>query len=348
MAKAKKLPSGNWRVQIFDYTDTDGKRHYKSFTASSKKEAEYLASEYALNKKDKKSAKNISFGDALDNYITLREPVLSPRTIMDYKRIREHDLQELMPLNIYKMNQEQIQIAINNDAKIHSPKTVRNNHGLVSAVLKMYRPDFALNTVLPKKIRPNLYIPSDYDVRRLMEYVKDTEMELPILLAAFGPMRRGEICALDTDHITGNTVHVEKNMVCTIDNQWTIKQPKSYAGDRFIKYPDFVADKWIGINGKITTLTPDCITTRFARILRRAGIQHFRFHDLRHYCASIQHALGIPDAYIMERGGWSSDGVLKSVYRHAMSDKTKDMDQKANDHFTDLCNTEYNTQNKNP
>lgn len=38
MAKAKKLPSGNWRVNLYDYTDpATGKRIYKSFTATTKK-----------------------------------------------------------------------------------------------------------------------------------------------------------------------------------------------------------------------------------------------------------------------------------------------------------------------
>ena len=32
-----------------------------------------------------------------------------------------------------------------------------------------------------------------------------------------------------------------------------------------------------------------------------------------------------PDAYIMADGGWRSDKVLKSVYRHAMNDRKKEM-----------------------
>ena len=54
MAKAKKLKSGNWRCLVYDYTDENGKRHYESFTAETKKEAEYLAAEFALNKKRKR------------------------------------------------------------------------------------------------------------------------------------------------------------------------------------------------------------------------------------------------------------------------------------------------------
>ena len=49
MAKAKKLPSGSWRAQAYDYTDDSGKRHYKSFTAPTRKEAEFMAAEYQIN-----------------------------------------------------------------------------------------------------------------------------------------------------------------------------------------------------------------------------------------------------------------------------------------------------------
>ena len=35
------------------------------------------------------------------------------------------------------------------------------------------------------------------------------------------------------------------------------------------------------------------------------------------------HTLGIPDKYIMERGGWESKEVLDKVYTHTMSDEEK-------------------------
>lgn len=75
-----------------------------------------------------------------------------------------------------------------------------------------------------------------------------------------GPMRLGEICALNISDIEGNVVHVSKNMARTENNTWLIKSPKSYAGDRYIDYPDFVVKKWEGMTGQITQLTPNNIT----------------------------------------------------------------------------------------
>lgn len=361
MATAKKLPSGSWRCQVYSHTEEsiqpDGsvkkKRIYKSFTSDipgpkGKRMAEQAASMWAAEKENTNSVQNITFGEALNRYIESREAVLSPRTIMDYKRIRKNELQSIMNIKIALITQEDIQKAVNIEAQNHSPKTVRNSHGLISAVLRIYRPNFALNTALPKKARPNIYVPSDAEIRQLLSAVSGTDMELPILLAAFGPMRRGEICALSSDDISGNIVHVCKNMVINSERKWIIKTPKSYAGDRYIDYPDFVADKWSGRTGRIVYLTPDAITNRFNRLLRNNDIPHFRFHDLRHYSASIQHALGIPDSYIMQRGGWGNDGTLKSVYRHVLEDKTKQMDHMANNYFSELYNTKCNTKKESP
>ena len=361
MATAKKLPSGSWRCQVFSHFEEqpqpDGsikkKRIYKSFTcddssAKGKRKCEAEAAAWAASKEQFSNIQSIEFGDAMDNYINSRENVLSPRTISEYRKIRNAYCKILMKERIDQITQDDIQKFINSESLTHSPKTVRNIHGLISATLKAYRPEFALNTALPKKKHVELYIPTDSEIKQLLEFVEGTEMELPILLAAFGPMRRGEICALDSSDISGSIVHVCKNMVQNQDKEWIIKTPKSYAGDRFIDFPDFVVEKWKGIKGRIVTLNPDMITKRFEHCLKGAGLPHFRFHDLRHYSASIQHALGVPDVYIMQRGVWSNDGVLKAVYRHALSDKAKEYSNIANSHFNDLCNTKCNTKNKKP
>lgn len=360
MATAKKLPSGSWRCQVYSHTEEipqkDGsikkKRIYRSFTCSTpgpagKRKCEQMAASWAADK-ETASRCSITFGTALDEYIRSRENVLSPRTIMDYKCTRKNYVSSLMAIPIDRITQEDVQRAINLEAVHLSPKTIRNVHGLISAVLGVYRPEFALNTSLPKKKKVELYIPSDQDVRKLIGAVEGTDMELPVLLAAFGPMRRGEICALHAEDVNGSWVHVHRNMVCTEDGDWVEKSPKSYAGDRHIKFPDFVTDKLEGHSGRIVSLTPDQITNKFRYVLREAGLPHFRFHDLRHYSASVQHAIGIPDAYIMQRGGWGSDGVLKAVYRHAMEDREAKMDRIANEHFEELCNTKSNTKKQSP
>lgn len=57
---------------------------------------------------------------------------------------------------------------------------------------------------------------------------------------------------------------------------------------------------------------------------------------LRHLNASVMLLLGIPDKYAMERGGWSTPSVLKSVYQHTFSDERKLVDKRIDDYFNSL------------
>ena len=341
MATAKKLPSGSWRVRVYIGTDDEEHKMYKSFTCedpspAGKTKCEQAASAFLLDM-GKALSSDMTFGQAVDAYIHSRSAVLSPATVREYKRFRKSDVPDLMDMKIRDIDQDDIQREINILALRLKPKTVRNIHGNISAVLSVYRPEIRLRTVLPKNQPVEYKIPTDEEVKRLLGTVSGTCMELPVLLAAFGPMRRGEICALESSDIEGTVVHVRQNMVLNDDHKWVIKAPKSYAGDRYIDFPEFVAEKWKGMEGRIVPdLDPDDISHRFEHVLKKAKLPHFRFHDLRHYSASIQHALGVPDAYIMQRGGWSDDGVLKSVYRHTLQDREAKESAKANTYFSNL------------
>ena len=112
-----------------------------------------------------------------------------------------------------------------------------------------------------------------------------------------------------------------------------IKQPKTYGSYRTIEYPDFVIKKIKGRTGRIIEKNPNALTHAFEKAVKNAGVPHFRFHDLRHYAASIMHAIGVPDQYILQRGGWSSDNVMKTVYRNAIDIETVRQTKKINEHF---------------
>ena len=59
---------------------------------------------------------------------------------------------------------------------------------------------------------------------------------------------------------------------------------------------------------------------RFIRLQTEAGYSGIRLHDLRHINASVMLALHVPEKYAMERGGWSSNKTLQTIYQHTYSD----------------------------
>ncbi|MBE6729672.1 MAG: site-specific integrase [Ruminococcaceae bacterium] len=333
MATARKLPSGAWRVQAS--RKINGILEKKSFTYSDKRTAEAEAAAWQADKQNE-SIEEITLRQAYERYIVSKENILSPGTVREYYGTARRHLQDIMDIRISKLTTEQIQRSINLCAASTSPKTVRNVHGLLSSVLRMFRPQFTLNTTLPQKKPAELYIPDDNDIKRLMQAVKGTEMEIPVLLAAFGPMRRGEICALNSDDVNGNFITVNKAVVTDKDGKMVIKVPKTVSSYRTIEFPDFVIEKLKGIKGPITNISPGHITRRFNRILSKNNIPHFRFHDLRHYNVSILHAMNIPDKYIMARGGWRTNYTMNNVYNHALKSKQTEYDNKISNHFKNI------------
>lgn len=132
-----------------------------------------------------------------------------------------------------------------------------------------------------------------------------------------------------------SAVYVHTDVVKDPAGKWVHKEmPKNASSIRRIVLPSEIIEE-IGhgdpeefVYGK----TPTAITNAFDYLRKKLGLQ-CRFHDLRHYAASILHAIGMPDQYIMERGGWSTDGTLKAVYRNVLTDKNKVFTDKANEYF---------------
>ena len=69
MANAKQLPSGAWRVLVYDGKDTNGKRIYTSFTAPTEREANFMALDHQLHHKSKQKVTEMLFQEALQQYI---------------------------------------------------------------------------------------------------------------------------------------------------------------------------------------------------------------------------------------------------------------------------------------
>lgn len=315
MATAKKQASGNWKIRVYDYTDSQGKQHYKAFTGRTKKEAERLALQWHGGA----TGCDITLGEAAWAHIESRRSVLSPSTIKGYVT-HAKQIEPISHIKTSKISQYDIQHFISSFASTHSPKTVRNVHGFISTVLRSCRPDLKLETTLPQKIPDDIYIASQEEVAQIIKISKqDPALYRAVLLAAYGPLRRSEICALESADLKNGIIHVCKAMVEDETGTWYIKQPKTRAGDRYIPLPSASLGAFRGVRGRFVPLTPAKLTERFSMLLKKHGIHHMRLHSLRHYCASELHALGMPDAYIMERGGWESDSVLKQIYRHTLS-----------------------------
>jgi len=360
MSKTKgQLPSKSYRYQLYLGKDADGKRKYKSFTADSMRKAKKAASIWLAEHPIRPSS-DPTFCEAAYNFLKSRSNTLSGSTYQDYEH-RIKYLCDLFPMfaksRMSVIDSETVQQIVNDLTRTKkpcrkkkpteddlsamaymSPKTVQNYYSLIRSVLRTQGRITLRDIKLPAIPVIDLNIPENEDIKKLLSAIKGTELEIPILLAVIGPMRRGEIYGLDVHHdidFEKHSVRVHRVRILCSGNVYRIKEtPKSAAGNRTIIYPAYVTDL-IKSKGYITKLSMTYIYKKYRSVLDAAGLGKYRFHDLRHYSASFQIALGVLPQYVMDRGGWETEASMKR-YIHAMDKKRKELSEKTNSAFGDL------------
>lgn len=314
-----------------------------SATFDTKEEAEAWAkavrADFIQASKNEPS-KSKSFGDALDEYVKLNDGIFSPATIREYKRSKDKELQPLLDKNIYSLTERDLQQFVNDFAKNHAPKTVIDIYHRVLKVVHSVDKDLKFEINLPAKEKPDVYVPTDDDIKAVYNVVKGTKMEIPFLLASCGSLRRGEISALRKADLREGGVYIWRDMVKNSDGEWVEKSnPKTSDSNRTAALPDFVMKMLNDIpgdgNARICNMNPNTITSNFNRLLHRHDLPMMSFHSLRHYWASVAH-LNMPDSYVMANGGWSSMDTPRKVYIKIQDAENAKLSKKMDETLTDI------------
>lgn len=337
--KAKKLPSGNWNVNVM----VEGKR--VSVTASTEKAAVAEAAAIKAQLKSKRDISSMTVGQTIDRYIESKDAVLSPSTINGYKKLRKVALSEIMDYPGASIPTEKVQKAINKMAREKSPKYVRNAYGLFTAAMADYFPDRIFRVTLPQKQAPDIHIPTMEQIGQLHQDCKGSLFELPFLLAVWLGLRTSEIRGLTWDCIDGDVLTVKQAMVEGADGS-KLKQPKTYSGNRKLKIPPYIKsllDEHPKKDEYVIHYTRNAMYNRLQRSCVRCGIPRFRFHDLRHVNASVMLSLNIPDKYAMERMGHATNNMLKQVYQHTMSEKSAQVAEIVDGYFEEKLQMKLQT-----
>lgn len=346
MASAKKLPSGNWRVNLYVGKSDDGKRQYKSFTADTKKQAEYMAAQYNVERKEKMECK-LTLYDAIKRYIESKRNILSPSTVRGYYVILNNYCPELMNIQVGDLTQEMIQLSINSMAAKFSSKSCRNTHGLIYSALKVYRPDLMLHTTLPQKKKKEIYVPDEKEIAEIYRLSVGTINEIPIFLAAECGLRASEISALAAESIKPTYIDVREARVLGDDGQEYIKAPKSISGYRKVPISKEAYDylmSQVDNSGRICARRGATICSNWSKFRDQHNFdKNLNFHALRHHYASKCILLGIPQKYIAELMGHSSTDMIEKVYQHIFPSAMEEYADKLRMQMTALCNTKNNT-----
>ena len=98
---------------------------------------------------------------------------------------------------------------------------------------------------------------------------------------------------------------------------------------------------WRGEHGLVVTNVdgsapnPEAFSNLFAKLVRAAGLQPIRLHDLRHSYATAALAAGVPVKVLSQRIGHADVGVTLTVYAHVMPGDDEEAARRADALFSE-------------
>ena len=239
------------------------------------------------------------------------------------------------------------------ELKSVSASTVIHEHANIHKALKYaVKMDLIPFNPADKVERPKKqkYIADYYrldELEKLFEVTKDHPYSLLIQMTAFYGLRRSEALGLKWDAIDfeRNTITIRHIVTeAEVDGKFVIisedraktksslrslplvghfrekllelkeqqKENKRVCGNCY----SYDYDGYIFVDAMGTIFNPNAVTENFSKILKRNGLRHIRFHDLRHSCASLLLANDVPMKQIQEWLGHSDISTTANIYSH--------------------------------
>ena len=266
-------------------------------------------------------------------------------TIVPYFRKKKLTLRELEARHLQMFYSEMLRRV--------TPNTVIHYHAVIHSALKYaVKTDMLIQNVADKVDRPRknsfqpVFLSAD-EMQKMFEALRGTKLELPVLVAAFYGLRRGEVVGLKWDAIDfeRNTITI-KHIVTNakIDGKCEIvcaDRAKTKSSLRSLPLVSNIREKllalreqqkenrrvcgncyskkydgYVFVDAMGNIFNPRSVTANFSKLLEQNGLRHIRFHDLRHSCASLLLANDVPLKQIREWLGHSDIGTTANIYSH--------------------------------
>lgn len=290
--------------------------------------------------------RNLTVGDFLSRWVTMLD--LAPATIRQHEMIVRVHLEPAFrrkPLANLK--------AADVDAYLRrkdlDPQTLRHHRATLRRALQdAVRDGYVDKNVASLSRAPRMrkaerrYLTAQ-EARRLIDTSRDDRLwPLWSLLVTTG-LRLSEALGLAWSDIEGDTLHVRRKLL-RVNGEWRTDEPKTAKSRRSVtliplalealrvqkERQDAERNAPQPIDGMVFT-TPSGqpihgpnVLPPFYKALKRAGLPRLTLHDLRHSCATIQLAAGVPLPVIARNLGHSSIRVTADLYAHIVPELERD------------------------
>ena len=231
-------------------------------------------------------------------------------------------------------------------ATLRAPRSVNYMLGLLTAVLRdQMRQGHVVRNVaeLVDRIPSDPKLPDTFtpaELQKVLDHIDGDRYAIAWQLALTG-LRRGEVAGLrwsDID-LEARTLQISSTRL-RFGKHLVEETPKSRAGRRTLPIPDhlaaalrtaraiqaadrlalgeyYEASGYVVVDEAGGALSPHALTSRWARMLKAAGVRHIRFHDARHTCGTLMHLQDVPIAVISAWLGHASKAFTMATYVHS-------------------------------
>ena len=342
--------TNSWRLRTFVGTDQFGKKIYKSFSGKTARECKKKEKEWLKAGGKVEATTRLTLGEAIDKFIkTCEAQKYSPATVSNYKSIRRNSYPKIINTPISKLTAMMIQEQLDDRALVCSPKTLRNDLYLVTTVLKRFRPELSLASIIlaknPKKAKRAFS--SDW-APEIIQEAKKMDQELAVYCAIMinTGMRPSEIYALTWGDISKRpitsvngtqfgTISVTKAEVRDSNGEYQLKGTKTESGNRVIQCAwsliRFIDDQlmWGDPDEKVLYMTPHYASKRFKVLAGKIDLPaDFRFYDLRHFFATAMVHAGATEEELSSAMGHSTSAFSHSVYVEMLAESQQAVNDK--------------------
>ena len=194
--------------------------------------------------------------------------------------------------------------------------------------------------IIPKVQKQEMKILHPEDMKAYLEAAEKRGVLPMFYLELVSGIRKGELVALrwedlDVEH---RTISVSKQALGGLGKELVVNRPKTENSIRAISIPQDAVDLLVQAHEKHpenpylfpSPLTggmyhPDSVVNLHKKILKDAGLEHIRFHDLRHTFATMALQNGVDVKTVSNMLGHYDAGFTLRTYTHA----TRQMQEQA-------------------
>lgn len=355
----RQKSKNSWQLQVYTGKGPDGKprRHFETVNGrkgdAQRRLTELLAS---LDKGVYTPPGKLTLAEHLKNWLQgYVKTNCSQRTLDGYQAIIEvHLIPALGHHQLKQLHAQIIQAYYGKACEKLSSRTVHHQHRVLSQALKYAVRQGYLGRNPCELVDPpspkgkSMRTLTQSEVQDLLIGAQGSYFYPVIYTAVSSGLRQAELLGLrwrDIDiasrSISVNQVLYKRRGICQFNEPKTrhsrrrvsmTKKLAEFLGEyrlererlyhQLDKTTTLDALVFASIEGK--PLNPSSLSRDFAKIVRRAGLENARFHDLRHTFASLMLLRGVPPKVISEALGHSSVAFTMDVYSHIIEGMQSD------------------------